>query len=115
MYLHTHLFSCHSCKSNTGFTGRSIDIVSASNLIDGCQQRLTEFRKDIDKYHNDWFQDAVDLAAKLNTEPSVPRKCGRQANRRNHPSSTPSEHFKRTVTIPFLGALYHQLFYFNSI
>lgn len=80
-----------------------MDIVSATDMIGGCERTLRNFRSDVEKYHADWFQMACNLASGLNTEPSIPRVCGRQTHRNNHPAESPEQYYKRTITIPFLG------------
>ena len=40
---------------------------------------------------------------------TLPRRCGRQRHRDNVASQTPSEHYKRSLTIPFLDYLVQEL------
>ena len=42
-------------------------------------------------------------------EPSVPRRCGRQVHRSNVPADTPSEYYRRTISIPVLDHLLSEL------
>ena len=48
------------------------------------------------------FKDAVQLAEKINVEPSKPRVAGRQKNRGNNPSTTVEEHYRVNLAIPFI-------------
>jgi hypothetical protein len=87
-----------------------MDMVSSSHLIDACKLRLQSFRENATNYHSDWYDEAVELARKLNTEPSIPRRCARQTHRENVPASTPAEYYLRCLTIPFLGSDHKHVF-----
>ena len=56
-------------------------------------------------YHSQWYEKAVALAAKVNVKESKPRIASMQKNRDNPPSETPSEYFKKAITIPMLDHL----------
>ena len=45
----------------------------------------------------------------VGVEPSLPRLCGRQSHRSNVPAQTPSEYYRRTVTIPVLDHLLSEM------
>ena len=50
-----------------------------------------------------------ELCATVNTEPSLPRLCGRQRHRPNVPAQSPSEYFRRTISIPVLDNLLSEM------
>ena len=63
---------------------------------------LKNIRENVDTHHNKWFETVSKMCSSVGTTPSMPRTCGRQCHRTNTPASTPSEYFKRTITIPIL-------------
>lgn len=48
------------------------------------------------------FAEAANICESVGTEPALPRRCGRQRHRENTLADTPTDFFKRTVTIPLL-------------
>ena len=46
---------------------------------------------------------------KVGTQPVLPRICGKQQYRMNFPSDTPSEHYKRSISIPLLDHMLSEL------
>ena len=85
--------------------GRYIDIVSAHNHINFVLTTLKQAREDIEAVHSRMFDRAIHLASSVNVVESLPRTTNRQQHRSNTPATTPSEYFKRTVTIPALDHL----------
>ena len=57
----------------------------------------------------DHYDEIVKLANEVGATESVPRITTLQRNRSNTPSSSPMEHYKRTVAIPFLDYLCGQM------
>ena len=49
------------------------------------------------------------MCSNVGTTPSLPRICSRQRHRTNTPASSPSEYFKRMITIPILDHLLAEL------
>eukprot|EP00117_Sycon_ciliatum_P011780 scpid47775/ scgid13111/ 52 kDa repressor of the inhibitor of the protein kinase; 58 kDa interferon-induced protein kinase-interacting protein; Death-associated protein 4; THAP domain-containing protein 0 len=78
------------------------DIVHAMADVHTVQETLEKVRADVDKHHGDWFKVVESTCAKMNVNPSVPRSCGRQTHRDNVPADTPSEYYKRSISIPLL-------------
>jgi hypothetical protein len=76
------------------------DIVQAVSEINSVKATLQDVRSYVDKHHDKWFADVEELCASMNTEPSLPRLCGRQRNRPNVPAQTPSEYYRLTISIP---------------
>ena len=56
-----------------------------------------------------WFNKAVEMAARIEVTPCVPRSVGHQTQRNNVPASNPEEYFKRAITIPFLDHIMQEL------
>ena len=45
------------------------------------------------------------MAEEDGEEPRIPRKCARQMQRNDVPATTPSEYYKRAVSMPMLDHL----------
>lgn len=81
---------------------QSNDILCAFQLIQSIQGQFSDIRNNIDDFHDEIFKTAVDIAAEVFIEPSVPRTCSQQAHRDNHPYETISDYYKNSVTIPMV-------------
>ena len=68
-------------------------------------KRVKEIRQDVDKHHATWFSESTVMAEKVGEEPRIPRRCARQIHRNNVPATTPSEYYKRAISIPMLDHL----------
>ena len=82
--------------------GNSLDIMDGSHLITSLKDNMILMRDSVDTYHDAWYQEAVVLAGELNIEESKPSTVGRQTARGNHPFTSVSEYYKRTITIPLI-------------
>ena len=87
----------------------SKDIVEAVQEIDSLERILTEKRQNVDSIHSKWFEEIDKMCRSMGVEPSLPRLCGRQRNRDNIPAQTPSQYYRRTVTIPVLDHLISEM------
>ena len=85
------------------------DIMEGIHLIETLKSVGIETRNSVDMYHSQWYEKAVALAAKVNVKESKPRIASMQKNRDNPPSETPSEYFKKAITIPMLDHLNTEL------
>jgi len=54
-------------------------------------------------------KDILDLAEKLGIVEAIPRKTSIQRNHSNIPSSSPIDHYKKSVAIPLLDSLISQM------
>jgi len=59
-----------------------------------------EFRENADENFKSIFNNIVEFAAKVNSEISMPRICGRQTQRVN--ITDPETYFKISMNLPFL-------------
>ena len=85
------------------------DIVQAVSEINTLTASLKEVREQVDYYHSRWYETVSEMCDKVGTTPSMPRICGRQSHRASTSSSSPSEYFKRTISIPLLDHLQVEL------
>lgn len=81
------------------------DIVQAVSEIKSVTATLQDVRNNVEEHHGRWFAEVEELCACMNTEPSLPRLCGRQRHRPNIPAQSPSEYIRRTISIPVLDHL----------
>ena len=70
---------------------------------------LKEVREQVNYYHSRWYETVSEMCDKVGTTPSMPRIWSRQSHRASTPASSPSEYFKRTITIPLLDHLQVEL------
>ena len=64
------------------------DIVTAVNEIDTVTTTLQSVRDNIGTHHSQWFSTVEKMCADVGTEPSLPRRSGRQIHRSNVPADT---------------------------
>ena len=87
----------------------SIDVIESTEKLSLLTSMLMRLRTEIDAIHEDWYTEAVKLAGKVGTVPLQPRSIMVQAYRSNTPASSPSEYYKRNLTIPFLDHLTNEV------
>ncbi|XP_014675618.1 PREDICTED: 52 kDa repressor of the inhibitor of the protein kinase-like [Priapulus caudatus] len=92
-----------------GLQAKALDIVRASVEVQTVVTALKNVRDRIDTYHDKWFAAASDICSAVGTEPALPRRCGWQRHRENTPADTPSDFFKRAVTIPLLDHIINEM------
>ena len=85
------------------------DIVQAVSEVTTLTSTLEEVRENVDSYHSEWFKTVSDMCGEVGTTPSMPRICGRQRHRASTPASSPSEYFRRIITVPVLDHLLAEL------
>ena len=84
------------------------DIVQAVSEINHVKTALSDVRENIDLHHNKWFATVEQMCDSVGTQPSLPRFC-RQHHRSNLPAQTPSEYYRRIITVPILDHLLSDL------
>ena len=84
--------------------GRYVDVVSSYNQISFVKTTLQYARDDIDTMHARLYESALESAAKVGVDESLPRVSRQQHHRANVPYSDPCEYYKR-LTIPALDHL----------
>ena len=93
---------CYTKALSVKLQGRYVDVVQAYHEVSFVQETLHSAREDVDSFHTRIYTSALYIASKVNIQESIPRKTGRQQHRGNVPSTSPSEYFKRQLTIPAL-------------
>ena len=98
--------------------GKSIDVMDGVHLITSLKNEVTRMRNSIDRFHDIWYKEALNLAQEISVLEWMPRTVGRQTTRSNHPAQSISDYYKLTITIPLIDHLYTSLearFDLNSI
>ena len=88
---------------------RRIDIMKSLEQIDLLKKMVASLRKEVDETHHKFYRKALAMAEAVDTAERVPRTCKRQTTRANVESNSPSEYYKRALTIPFLDHLASEL------
>ena len=73
------------------------------------QQHFKMYETTLTHHIAQWFQTITEMLLEVGIEPSVPRRCGIQTQWSNVPADTPSEYFRRTISIPVLDHLLCEL------
>ena len=100
-----HILSTTQILSKSLQYRNAQDIVRGWNHVKITHKRVKEIRQDVDKHHATWFIESTVMAEKVGEEPRIPRRCARQIQRNNVPPTTPSEYYKRAISIPMLDHL----------
>ena len=88
---------------------RDQDIFEAYMMVDEVIGNIRSARKKIDSDCQIWYKEILDLAGKLGIVEAIPRKTSMQRNRSNTPSSSPIDHYKKSVAISLLDYLIIQM------
>ena len=78
-------------------------------MADAVINRVKAIRSSIDGTFGSWYDEIIKLSETVGTSESIPRKTSVQRNRSNTPSTSPQEHYKRSVAIPLIDCFINQL------
>ena len=81
------------------------DIIEAVKEINSVKAALQNARDKIDTYHCQCFDTVKEICNGIGMEASLPRRCGRQIYRSNVPADTPSDYYRRCISVPLLDHL----------
>ena len=85
------------------------DIVQAVSEINHVKATLQDVRDNIEKFHDEWFAIVEKMCDSVHVQPSLPRLCGRQCHRASVPAQSPSDYFRRTISIPIVDHLLSEM------
>ncbi|XP_065069046.1 52 kDa repressor of the inhibitor of the protein kinase-like isoform X1 [Rhopilema esculentum] len=88
--------------------GVEVDILKGLQMVKTTITSLQKVRSEIETYHGQWFEDACEIAEKVEAPVIAYRVCSTQRFRNNAPSSDVSSHYKVNISIPFLDHLLQQ-------
>ena len=87
-----------------------MDIVRAHREVSVVKRHIEENRKKVDEFHRRIYSTALTLASKVGITEDMPGIIqGRQQHRANPDARTPSDFYRRTITVPLLDHLHGQL------
>ena len=101
----------YDLTSNQLLQSKSIDISDGLHLIESLKALVITRRQKVDEFHNKWYKEALTLTEKINITDIMPRVVGTHIHRSNIPAGSVSDYYKRTITIPLLDHLMHELDY----
>ena len=78
-------------------------------MVDEVIGNVKSARKNIDDDFQIWYKEILDLAGKLGIVEVIPRKTSTQRDRSNTSSSSPIEHYKKSVAFPLRASLIIQM------
>ncbi|KAJ8024838.1 52 kDa repressor of the inhibitor of the protein kinase [Holothuria leucospilota] len=95
---------------STSLQAKNHNICKAMQEVSVVKKSLQSAREQVESKHKEWFQKAKSMAESVNAEePRLPRKCGRQKHKDNTPAKNIEEHYRVTITVPFLDHMVTQL------
>ena len=100
-----HILSTTQILSKSLQYRNAQDIVWEWNHVKITHKRVKEIRQDADKHQATWFSESTVMAEKVGEEPRIPRRCARQIQWNNVLATSPSEYYKRAISIPVLDHL----------
>jgi hypothetical protein len=93
----------HTLSLTVQLQQKKIDIAQSLKLINVLKDNLARLRSSVDKYHDLYYDKALELAKKVKLcDPKIPRICDVQTNRDNYPANTARDYYRLKLTIPLL-------------
>lgn len=84
---------------------KSLDLFKCRDHIERILSVISGHREEADNTINDILEEATTIAHAIDVELDLPRLTQRQQHRSNHPSSNPTDYWKRSLLIPYLDSL----------
>ena len=78
-------------------------------MITSLLSRVSSIRENVNVYHEQWYNEAISIAKRLNICESKPRRNKRQIFRDNHDANDISSFYRVSLTIPLLDILAKEL------
>ena len=88
--LTTHLQEC------------TIDVAQVKNCIKQLHYDIISLRENVKDKHNEWYDKALEIAAKFSILETISRVYSTQIYRQNLPEETTEIYYRRTITCQFL-------------
>ena len=90
---------------------KSNDIADGIHMIETLLTCVSETRREVENFHNECYKN---ISKECDIGENVPRHAKWQIHRANHPFTTPSDYFRKSVTIPLLVTELHSRFTENT-
>ena len=101
----------HTLSLTLELQRRKIDIVESIKQINLLKARVKELRNTVDDIHNQYYNEALELANNVNVKEKVPRICKVQTARENYDATNGCDYYRVKLTIPLLDHLIEQIEY----
>lgn len=88
---------------------KTLDVIKCTEHIKVIKIAVAEHRCHAEAGSEELLRSAITIAQELNLEMLLPRTVGRQIYRANHPATTLSEYFRRSLYVPYLDSLLSSL------
>ena len=70
---------------------------------------MQELRDPVDQIHDDYYDQALELAKNVEVKEKYPRICNVQTTRENYPVTSGRDYYRVKLTIPLLDHLIEQM------
>ena len=87
----------------------ALDAGAAREKVTGLYVHLEKMRKDVDARHESWYEEAESIGNNVGSIPDQPRTIGRQQHRANTPADSPSQYYRRVISVPFLDHIQSEI------
>ena len=84
----------------------TLDVTEAYNSVQNVAETPKLVKKEVADYHTRWYSNAVELAAKVEVVPTVPKITATMRHCANIHAENEESYFKKNLTIPILGEVY---------
>ena len=99
----------HTLSLTVQLQQRNIDVVKSLKQINLLKAQLKELRDSVDKIHDDYYDQALELAKNVKVKEKFPRICSVQTTRENYPVANGRDYYRVKLTIPLLDHLIEQM------
>ncbi|KAM4701348.1 52 kDa repressor of the inhibitor of the protein kinase [Discoglossus pictus] len=89
--------------------GQTSDVFSAANSLTAVLHALNEVMENIEVYHEFWFEEAINLSAKLDVAVKLPGRFRRMQHENVQPDLTPENFYKEALSIPTIQHIIQEL------
>ena len=96
-------------RTSVKLQGCYTDVVRAHREIETVKATIRDVRSRVDTFHSQVYEQVHLLSQSIEVVETAPRQASRQQHRQNIPSTTISDYYKRTLTIPLLDHLSSEL------
>ena len=99
----------HTLSLTVQLQQRNIDVVKSLKHINLLKTQLNDLRDSVHKIHDDYYNQALELANNVNVEEKFPRICKVQTTRENYPVTNGRDYYRVKFTIPLLDHLIEEM------
>ena len=87
----------------------AMDAGAVREKVNALYVHLEKMRKNVDARHESWYEEAESIGNSIGTIPGQPRTTGRQQHRANTPADSPSQYYRRVISVPLLNHLHSEI------